>query len=79
MLFEIMPFAMQNKATRKLNPNEAEPNMLAFWQKMHLVEKNIPKSKKNMVLHTELKEGERYLKIYGGEDQTANYTVYDQY
>lgn len=31
MLFEIMPFVLINKQSRKLNPAEADPNLHAFW------------------------------------------------
>lgn len=76
MLFETMPFVMENFKSRKLNPREADPEP-AFWHKMHIAERNIPKSKKNMVLDNVLTEGTRYVRVYGGEDLTANYTVYD--
>jgi hypothetical protein len=51
--------------------------MKAFWEKIPIVEKHLPNSKKNMVLNCEIVEGSKYIKIYGGEDSTANFTAYD--
>jgi hypothetical protein len=51
--------------------------MSAFWEKMPIVEKAVPKSKKNSILGCELDRGIKFLRIYGGEDSTANFTTYD--
>lgn len=67
MLFEMMPFVMQGKKSRKLNPNESEPSMRAFWNKMDILEKHVPQSKKNMVIDSVVSEGWHRVKIYGGE------------
>jgi hypothetical protein len=77
MVFDIMPFVLQNRKPRKLNPSEAESSVRAFWNKMNINQRHVPKSKKNMVIDIELKEGTRYMNVYGGEAQTASYTAFE--